>query len=114
MIKNLDLALAANAIIEPDSNTFKDFIVGFLGILFLGALVSHVSGGLSGAVKSLSELSKSLEKTKPMYNKDGITEALKQRAEISKAYGELLKVNTSTSGISKMSEEIGAVLKNIK
>ena len=66
------------------------------------------------SVKLLSELSKSLEKTKPMYNKDGITETLKQRAEISKAYGELLKVNTSTSGLSKMNEEIGAVLKNIK
>ena len=114
MIKNLDLALAANAIIEPDSNTFKDFIVGFLGILFLGALVSHVSGGLSGAVKSLSELSKSLEKTKPLYNKDGVTAALKHQAEISKAYGDLIKVNTKTSGLSKMSEEIGTMLKNIK
>ena len=59
-------------------------------------------------------MSKALEKTKPIYNKDGITAALKHQAEISKAYGELLKVNTSTSGISKMSEEIGAVLKNIK
>lgn len=113
MIKNLDLALAANAIIEPDSNTFKDLVFGFLGILFLGAIVSKAAE-LTGAVKSLSEMSKALEKTKPLYNKDGVTAALKHQAEISKAYGDLIKVNTKTSGLSKMSEEIAAALKNIK
>ena len=85
---------------------------GFLGILFLGAIVSKATE-ISGAVKSLSEMSKALEKTKPLYNNDGVTAVLKHQAEISKAYGDILKANSSISGISKMSEEI-AVLKNIK
>ena len=113
MIKNLDLALTANAIIEPDSSTFKDLMFGFLGILFLGAIVSKATE-ISGAVKSLSEMSKALEKTKPLYNNDGVTAVLKHQAEISKAYGDIIKVNTKTSGLSKMSEEIAAVMKNIK
>ena len=74
LIDTLDLALYANAIIEPDLNTFEDIIKAFFGLLFMGTIVTvKAFSDLSGAVNAITEMPKAIKKLKPIKITDSIS-----------------------------------------
>lgn len=107
LIEKLDLALVANAIIEPDSNTFEDVIKTFFGLLFVGAIVTvKAMGGLSGAVKAITEMSKAIDKVKPINVTDGMTQTIKTFSEIPKVATAIPQSKLVSEGIKKLSTPI--------
>ena len=77
MIESLDIALASNLIIEPDSDAFEDIVKAFLGILLVGAVVAvKAMDGISGMLKKVSEVSKDKNIS------DGVTSFVKTYAEV--------------------------------
>ena len=104
LIEKLDLALVENAIIEPDSNTFEDVVKTFFGLLFVGAIVTvKAMGGLAGAVKAITEMSKTIEKVKPIKITEGMSQTIKTFSEISKVAGVVPQPKFSTEEIKKLS-----------
>lgn len=85
LIQKLDFALAENAIVEPDSTTFEDVVKTFFGLLFIGAIVTvQAMDGLTGAVKAITEMSKAIDKIKPINATEGMLQTRKTFSEISK------------------------------
>lgn len=77
MIESLDIALASNLIIEPDSDTVEDILKAFVGILLVGAVVAvKALDGMSGMLKKVSEVSKDKNIG------DGVASFMKSYAEV--------------------------------
>ena len=77
MIESLDIALASNLIIEPDSDTLEDIMKSFLGVLLVSAVVSVKSmGGISGVLQKISEV------TREKIPNEGMTSFLKTYADV--------------------------------